>query len=92
MALNEEWGDAINTDYDPLVPIRNTLLELDGMTALSNGEYLILNSNYLIKCYTRLIGIYVQLCKARPLFLHNMIVDSALHFLLSNATARQKTI
>ena len=74
-----EWGDAINTDYDPLVPIRNTLCELDGMTAIDKLR--ILNLKFKLP-YQMLYKVdrasMYNSVEARPLFLHNMIVDSAL--------------
>lgn len=74
-----EWGDAINTDYDPLIPIRNIICELDGMTAIDKLR--ILNLKFKLP-YQMLYKVdrasMYNSVEARPLFLHNMIVDSAL--------------
>ena len=74
-----EWSDSINTDYDPLHYLHQILIELEGLRPLDKLR--ILNLKFKLP-YQMLFKVdrtsMFNSVEARPLFLNNRIVDSAL--------------
>ena len=89
-----EWTDVIESDYDPLIHVRNILCELDGLKAMDKLR--ILNLRFKLP-YQMLYKVdrasMFNSVEARPLFLNNKIIDSALN-ISSSVMLRegQKTI
>ena len=74
-----EWADLIDTDYDPFQHIHNILNELDGLRPLD--KFRILNLRFKLP-YQMLFKVdrasMYNSVEARPLFLNNRIIDTAL--------------
>ena len=74
-----EWNDSIDTDYDPLHYLHKILIELEGLRPLDKLR--ILNLKFKLP-YQMLFKVdrtsMFNSVEARPLFLNNRIVDSAL--------------
>ena len=89
-----EWKDEIKTDYDPLFHVRSILYELDGLRPMDKLR--IINLRFKLP-YQMLYKVdrtsMFNSVEARPLFLNNRIIDSALN-ISSSAMMRngQKTI
>ena len=75
-----EWNDVIETDYDPLTYLRNILSELDGLKPMDKLR--ILNLRFKLP-YQMLYKVdrasMFNSVEARPLFLNNKIIDTALN-------------
>ncbi len=75
-----EWKNIIDTDYDPLIHVRNILCELDGLKAMDKLR--IMNLRFKLP-YQMLYKVdrasMFNSVEARPLFLNNKIIDSALN-------------
>ena len=75
-----EWGDLIKTDYNPLTHVRNILSELDGLKPMDKLR--VLNLRFKLP-YQMLYKVdrasMFNSVEARPLFLNNKIIDSALN-------------
>ena len=75
-----EWGNVIDTDYDPLIHVRNILSELDGLKPMDKLR--IMNLRFKLP-YQMLYKVdrasMFNSVEARPLFLNNKIIDSALN-------------
>tara|TARA_Y100000768_G_scaffold358752_1_gene314777 strand:- start:2154 stop:3962 length:1809 start_codon:yes stop_codon:yes gene_type:complete len=89
-----EWNDVIETDYDPLIHVRNILCELNGLKAMDKLR--ILNLRFKLP-YQMLYKVdrasMFNSVEARPLFLNNKIIDSALNISSSVMLHKgQKTI
>ena len=89
-----EWDDVINTNYDPLHHVKGILEELDGLRPLDKLRILNLRfklSNQILYKADR--ASMFNSVEARPLFLHNSVIDSALS-ISSNAMLKngQKSI
>jgi len=74
-----EWADLIDTDYDPFHHLHNILNELDGLRPLD--KFRILNLRFKLP-YQMLFKVdrasMYNSVEARPLFLNNRIIDTAL--------------
>ena len=74
-----EWNDVIDTDYDPFHYLNNILNELDGLRPLD--KFRILNLRFKLP-YQMLFKVdrasMYNSVEARPLFLNNRIIDTAL--------------
>lgn len=74
-----EWEGIINTEYDPLHYLKDILKELDGLRPLD--KFRILNLRFKLP-YQMLYKVdrasMYNSVEARPLFLNNAIIDSAL--------------
>jgi asparagine synthase (glutamine-hydrolysing) len=74
-----EWGDAIETDYDPLHYIKDILNELEGLRPMD--KFRILNLRFKLP-YQMLFKVdrasMFNSVEARPLFLNNKVIDAAL--------------
>ena len=74
-----EWADLIDTDYDPFQHLHNILNELDGLRPLD--KFRILNLRFKLP-YQMLFKVdrasMYNSVEARPLFLNNRIIDTAL--------------
>jgi asparagine synthase (glutamine-hydrolysing) len=74
-----EWADLIDTDYDPFQHIHKILNELDGLRPLD--KFRILNLRFKLP-YQMLFKVdrasMYNSVEARPLFLNNRIIDTAL--------------
>ena len=74
-----EWADLIDTDYDPFQHIHNILNELDGLRPLD--KFRILNLRFKLP-YQMLFKVdrasMYNSVEARPLFLNNRMIDTAL--------------
>ncbi len=74
-----EWGDAIHTDYDPLHHVRSLLDEIKDQKPMD--KFRILNLRFKLPnqmLYKVDRASMFNSVEARPLFLHNDIIDSAL--------------
>ena len=75
-----EWGSAINTEYDPLHYLKNILNEIPDYSPMDKLR--ILNLKFKLP-YQMLFKVdrasMHNSVEARPLFLNNTIIDSALH-------------
>ena len=75
-----EWGDVIDTDYDPLIHVRNILCELDGLKAMDKLRILNLRFKLPYQMLYKVDRVSMfNSVEARPLFLNNKIIDSALN-------------
>ena len=74
-----EWGAAIKTEYDPLHYIRDILEEIDELTPMDKFRILNLRFKLPYQMFFKVDRASMfNSVEARPLFLNNRIIDSAL--------------
>ncbi len=74
-----EWGTAINTEYDPLHYLRDILDELEGLRPMDKFRILNLRFKLPYQMFFKVDRASMfNSVEARPLFLNNRIIDTAL--------------